>query len=143
MVVVCGRNERLRREIEETIRHLSGTPRVIALGYVENLPDYLAASDVVVGKSGPNQVFETLLQETPIIISSFLANEKRTSDWVLSKKVGWLCRTPQQFLGLVRRLMSNPAILQAYRKNVRELGLTAGAREICAFLYGLLQDKKE
>ena len=60
--------------------------QIAVRGYVTNLADYIAAADVVVGKSGPNQVFETLLQERPIIISSFLANEKETTDWVIRNR---------------------------------------------------------
>ena len=67
-----------------------------------NLADYIAASDVVVGKSGPNQVFETLLQRRPIVISSFLANEKETTNWVIGNKLGWLTRTPAHLATLLR-----------------------------------------
>ena len=75
-------------------------------GYVTNLAEYISAADVVVGKSGPNQVFETLLQQRPIIISSFLANEKETTNWVIGNKVGWLTRTPEHLATLLAKLAS-------------------------------------
>jgi UDP-N-acetylglucosamine:LPS N-acetylglucosamine transferase len=137
VVVICGRNDRLRSFLEEEARHLRSSVRLVVRGFVTNMPDYIAAADIVVGKSGPNQVFETLLQWRPIVISSFLANEQRTSDWVISNGVGWLCRTPHQFGGLLVRLLADRRILRAYRANIRRLGLRSGAVEICEFLYHL------
>jgi hypothetical protein len=135
--VICGRNARLLADLEDEARRNLGGVRLAVRGFVTNVPDYIAAADIVVGKSGPNQVFETLLQCRPIVISSFLANEQRTSDWVISNGVGWLCRTPHQFGELLIRLMADRRILRAYRANIRQLGLRSGAAEICVFLYDL------
>jgi 1,2-diacylglycerol 3-beta-galactosyltransferase len=143
VVVVCGRNERLRADMEAFCRGKRCTARFVVRGYVSNLADYIAASDVVVGKSGPNQVFETLVQERPIIISSFLANEKETTEWVIRSKAGWLTRTPKGLARLLAKLAARPAILAEYGKSIRSLGLRSGAPEICAFLAGLLDEKKE
>ncbi len=137
VVVICGRNARLQSDLDEEARHPRIPTRLVVRGFVSNVPDYIAAADIVVGKSGPNQVFETLLQERPIVISSFLANEQRTSDWVISNGVGWLCRTPHQFGELLVRLLANQRILREYRANIRRLGLRSGAAEICEFLYDL------
>ena len=111
-------------------------------GYVNNLADYIAAADVVVGKSGPNQVFETLVQGRPLIISSFLANEKETTNWVIGNRVGWLTRTPGQLATRLSNLAARPDIIAEYQRNIGRLKLHAGAREICEFLYGLVKDKK-
>jgi UDP-N-acetylglucosamine:LPS N-acetylglucosamine transferase len=140
VVVICGRNERLRKDLEEETRHPHGAVRLAVRGFVNNVPDYIAAADVVVGKSGPNQVFETLLQRRPIVISSFLANEQRTQGWVRENGVGWLCRTPHQFGELLTRLVDDPAILRAYRANIRRLELRSGAEEICEFLYDVARE---
>jgi UDP-N-acetylglucosamine:LPS N-acetylglucosamine transferase len=137
VVVICGRNDRLRADLEGEARHDLGGVRLAVRGFITDVPDYIAAADIVVGKSGPNQVFETLLQCRPIVISSFLANEQRTSEWVISNGVGWLCRTPHQFGELLTRLMADRRILREYRANIRRLGLRSGAAEICEFLYDL------
>ncbi len=141
-VVVCGRNERLRRDLETLAAGPMGSVRLAVRGYVNNLADYIAAADVVVGKSGPNQVFETLVQGRPLIISSFLANEKETTNWVIGNRVGWLTRTPGQLATRLSNLAARPDIIAEYQRNIGRLKLHAGAREICEFLYGLVKDKK-
>ncbi|HVP19835.1 MAG TPA: glycosyltransferase [Spirochaetia bacterium] len=141
-VVVCGRNERLRHDMETLAAGRTGTVRIAVRGYVTNLADYIAASDVVVGKSGPNQVFETLVQGRPLIISSFLANEKETTSWVIGNHVGWLTRTPDQLAARLSRLAARPDVLAEYQRNIARLHLQAGAEEICEFLYNQVKNRK-
>ena len=115
-VVICGRNERLRKDLETIAAGPTGALRIAVKGYVTNLADYIAASDVVVGKSGPNQVFETLVQGRPIIISSFLANEKETTSWVIGNRVGWLTRSPGHLATLLAKLAAKPGIIAEYER---------------------------
>ena len=141
-VVVCGRNARLQSDLEALAAAGTGSVRLAVRGYVNNLADYIAASDVVVGKSGPNQVFETLVQGRPLIISSFLANEKETTNWVIGNKVGWLTRTPSQLALRLAKLESQPQVIAEYQRNINRLKLHAGAEEICRFLYSQVKARK-
>jgi 1,2-diacylglycerol 3-beta-galactosyltransferase len=141
-VVVCGRNARLKRDLETLAAGNTGSVRLVIRGYMNNLADYIAASDVVVGKSGPNQVFETLVQGRPLIISSFLANEKETTNWVIGNRVGWLTRTPAQLAARLTKLVDKPQIISEYQRNINRLKLHAGAEEICRFLYGQVKARK-
>jgi UDP-N-acetylglucosamine:LPS N-acetylglucosamine transferase len=143
IVVICGRNEKLRADMQHFCRGRTCTARFVITGYVSNLADYIAASDVVVGKSGPNQVFETLAEGRPIIISSFLANEKETTEWVIRNRAGWLTRTPQGLARLLEKLAARPGLIREYEKSIRRLDIRSGAPEICEFLAGLLDGKKE
>jgi UDP-N-acetylglucosamine:LPS N-acetylglucosamine transferase len=141
VVVVCGKHEKLRMEMEEMAAHHAVRTRIVVRGFVTNLPDYIAASDIVVGKSGPNQVFESFIQEKPIVISSYLANERQTSDWVIANGLGWLCRTDEQFAMLAARLTAHPELIRKCERNIRALGLKSGTPEICEFLHGLLEKR--
>jgi UDP-N-acetylglucosamine:LPS N-acetylglucosamine transferase len=142
VVVICGKNEKLRADMDALAKGRTGNIHLIVTGYATNLSEYISASDIVVGKSGPNQVFETLQQGRPIVISSFLANEKETTTWVIQKKVGWLTRTPEHLATLLAKLSSHPALLQKYQDNVEKLNVHSGAPEICDFLYGLVKQKR-
>jgi UDP-N-acetylglucosamine:LPS N-acetylglucosamine transferase len=141
-IVICGRNERLRRDMEALAAGPTGSIAIQVRGYVTNLAEYIAASDVVVGKSGPNQVFETLLQNRPMIISSFLANEKETTEWVKAQRVGWLTRSAEHLATLLGKLAARPDIIEEYQRNITRLRLRSGAPEICEFLYSRVKEKQ-
>jgi UDP-N-acetylglucosamine:LPS N-acetylglucosamine transferase len=142
VVVICGKNEKLKSELESLSGRLTGPLALHVRGYVTNVSEYVAAADVVVGKSGPNQVFETLLQNRPLIISSYLANERETSTWVVTNRVGWLTRTPTHLTTLLAKLAGRPSLIREYQANIRRLKLRSGAPEICEFLYGLVSRER-
>ncbi len=142
VVVVCGRNQKLKADIERLAATDTRGVHIETRGFVTNLADYIAAADVVVGKSGPNQVFETLLQCRPLIISSFLANEKETTDWVIRNKLGWLTRSPAHLAALLARLAAHPEVIREYQASIRGMRLRSGAPEIAEFLAGLARQKR-
>ena len=59
-VVLCGRNEGLRRE-------LSGLPRAIALGWREDVPELMAAADVLIHNAGGLSLTEAFVAGLPAI----------------------------------------------------------------------------
>lgn len=64
VVCLCGRNERLRQEIESAYTRES---RVRVEGFTEHMPDWLAAGDVLVHSTGGLTVLEALMRGcTPI-----------------------------------------------------------------------------
>ncbi|MGA2479319.1 MAG: glycosyltransferase, partial [Spirochaetia bacterium] len=142
VVVICGRNARLLADVQTLARGPVGSLKITVRGYMTNLAEYIAAADVVVGKSGPNQVFETLLQQRPIIISSFLANEKETTSWVINNKLGWLTRTPGHLATLLSKLARRPALLEEYQRNIKKMNLRSGTPEICEFLYAQVKKRR-
>lgn len=141
VVVVCGRNVLLRNRLEKDAAAHHGDPLVVIKGFVPDLPDYVAAADLVLGKSGPNQVFETLMQERPIVIASQLDNEKETGDWVVENRLGWVSRSPRHFLSLLRRILRDPRILEEYRGHIRRMAVRSGTPEIAEFLVGIADRK--
>ena len=57
------------------------------------------------------------------MISSFLANEKDTTNWVIGNKLGWLTRSPASLATLLSRLSAQPAVLKRYQENIKAMHL--------------------
>ena len=55
LIIACGKDEALLDELRARYRDASG---ICVLGFVSNLPDYLAAADVVIAKPGPSTILE-------------------------------------------------------------------------------------
>ena len=66
VVVVCGTNERLRREIAAMPEAATG--RVRAMGFTHDVDALLEAADVVVSKAGGLTCAEALVKHTPLVI---------------------------------------------------------------------------
>ncbi len=67
-VIISGRNETLKKELSDKYQDDS---LVNVEGFITNMADYLAASNLVIGKTGPATVFEALAVGRP-----FLATKK-------------------------------------------------------------------
>ena len=72
VAVICGRNEKLRREMQAKY----GSRSVHILGYVDNMHDWMAASDVAITKAGPNTIMEAAAMGLPVIVSSFIPGQE-------------------------------------------------------------------
>ncbi|MGA7911647.1 MAG: glycosyltransferase [Candidatus Dormiibacterota bacterium] len=85
VVVVCGRNEKLRRRLSE-LRF--STPTLI-LGFVDYMPELMRACDIVVTKAGPGAIAEALATSLPLIITGFLPGQESPNvDFVVESGIG-------------------------------------------------------
>jgi 1,2-diacylglycerol 3-beta-galactosyltransferase len=72
VIAVCGRNERARR----TLEGLPLATRTLVLGFVDDMPDLLRASDLAVGKAGPGAIAEALATALPIVVTCYLPGQE-------------------------------------------------------------------
>ena len=66
VVVIAGRNQKLLNQLIN-LNHSKLHPK----GFINNMADYLAACDVVIGKAGPASVMETLAVGRPLLVTSY------------------------------------------------------------------------
>ena len=71
LVIVCGRNARLRRHLDRTLGD-----RATVLGWRDDIAALMRWSSVVVTKGGPTTVAEALSQARPILISHALPGQE-------------------------------------------------------------------
>jgi 1,2-diacylglycerol 3-beta-galactosyltransferase len=72
LVVVCGRNTALRTELDAQ----SWTMPVEIFGFVENLPELMAAADILVTKGGPGSIMEGCVASLPLLIYDYLPGQE-------------------------------------------------------------------
>ncbi|HSP09212.1 MAG TPA: glycosyltransferase [Candidatus Dormibacteraeota bacterium] len=85
LVVVCGRNEKLRKRLSE-VRF--STPTLV-LGFVDYMPELMRACDIVVTKAGPGAIAEALATSLPLIITGFLPGQESPNvDFVVESGIG-------------------------------------------------------
>lgn len=101
LIVVCGRNEKVRRRVAEM--ELS-TPSLV-LGFVDYMPELMRASDVVVTKAGPGAIAEALASGLPLVITGFLPGQESPNvDFVVKSGVGAFAPKESELLDEIRVL---------------------------------------
>ena len=91
MVIVCGRNKRLQTT-------LAGEPWGIPVqvhGFVNNMSDWMSASDCIVTKAGPGTIAESLIRGLPILLSGYIpGQEEGNVPYVVENEVGIFASEP-------------------------------------------------
>ncbi|HSV55529.1 MAG TPA: glycosyltransferase, partial [Magnetospirillaceae bacterium] len=134
IIAVSGRNKATLRRLDVMRRRIPSRTRLAPLGYVTNMNELMAASDVVVGKAGASTAMEAIFLGKPLIFTEWAAyNDRFIIRFALEYLVGWYCPTVFSFSRLVRKI-SKTDVLEEYRLNVKNLAFEPGTDEVADFL---------
>jgi 1,2-diacylglycerol 3-beta-galactosyltransferase len=104
LLVVAGRNKRLFVQLQRERAHLSVPLKVF--GFVNNMPEMMHASDVIVTKAGPGTICEAISCGLPIILSGFVpGQEEGNVTFVTENNLGVMAKEPQEIVNALRRLL--------------------------------------
>jgi 1,2-diacylglycerol 3-beta-galactosyltransferase len=100
LVVICGRNEQLRQDLTKRAWPLP----VHIHGFVENMPEWMVASDCIVTKAGPGTIAEALITGLPILLKGFIpGQEEGNVPYVVDHGVGAYSPNPAEIAAIVSR----------------------------------------
>eukprot|EP00931_Biecheleriopsis_adriatica_P119505 TRINITY_DN94733_c0_g1_i1.p1 TRINITY_DN94733_c0_g1~~TRINITY_DN94733_c0_g1_i1.p1 ORF type:complete len:625 (+),score=119.18 TRINITY_DN94733_c0_g1_i1:28-1875(+) len=106
VIVICGKNESVRRRLESKEWP---AVRFHVVGFVANIDELMAAADVIVTKAGPGTIAESCTRQLPIMLSSFLpGQEKGNVDFVEEGGFGEYSWQPEVIAKKVTAWLRNP-----------------------------------
>mmetsp|Transcript_8764 Transcript_8764/g.15802 ORF Transcript_8764/g.15802 Transcript_8764/m.15802 type:complete len:517 (-) Transcript_8764:1486-3036(-) len=119
LVVICGRN----RSMAQTLRARNFRVPVHVLEFVNNMHEWMRASDVIVTKAGPGTIAEALVCGVPIILSSFLpGQEEGNVTFVVENNIGAYLTDPIAIADKVCEWLNDPEELGALSERARSFG---------------------
>ncbi len=102
-IAIAGRNERLRRQLEETFDR----NRVRAYGFVDNVHEFMQAADLLVTKAGPGTIVEALACGVPICISGhFPWTERGNTDYYVNRGCAMHVETPEELANRMHTILA-------------------------------------
>jgi 1,2-diacylglycerol 3-beta-galactosyltransferase len=102
-LVVTGKNAALRQELEA----LGLGANVRIYGFVGNMEELMAASDIIITKAGPGTLMEALVMRRPVIVTQAVGMQERGNiDLVLNHELGAFCPTIDRIIPAVAELMN-------------------------------------
>jgi 1,2-diacylglycerol 3-beta-galactosyltransferase len=132
LLVVCGRNERLRRRLETQ----SWQGNVHVFGFVENMPDLMRASDAVVTKAGPGTISEALISGLPIFLTGYVpGQEEGNVSFVTDQGLGYYAPRVRKLVKAVRHsLVEDREEFDRMQGRAEAVGRTDAAAEIAQLI---------
>jgi processive 1,2-diacylglycerol beta-glucosyltransferase len=119
-VVVCGRNEKLKQEVEEVV---AGRTAFRVLGFTNEMRDLMGAADLIVSKPGGLTTAEALACGLPMcILDPIGGQEEHNADVLLENGAAIKCPEITLLPYKVGKLLADRPRLERMRENARRLG---------------------
>jgi UDP-N-acetylglucosamine:LPS N-acetylglucosamine transferase len=94
-------------------------PNLFALPYTKEIAPFMAAADVIMGKAGPNALFESVTLNKPFIATSFIpGQEQENLSFIQRHSLGWVALRPQEQRSLLSALVYDADEMKAMSKTV-------------------------
>ena len=127
-VVIAGKNRALERRIAA-----ARNPRTRVLGYVDNVADWMHASDVLVTKPGGLSTSEALAAELPMILVKPLpGQEERNARYLVERGAARAAVVRGDIAALVRAYLDDPPTRDSLRTAMRRLRRPDAAHTIAS-----------
>lgn len=139
-VIVClGRNKKIRASIERLAVPSSITMSII--DYTDKIADLMAASDVLITKTGPTSICEALYVGTPILLDTtgtVLFWERFHITFVLENKLGDRIDSYNDVEPLLKRYLADHAHIENIINNQRAFTTHRADKDVVKLLGQLL-----
>lgn len=137
IICVAGRNEKLRKKFESISFPEHITP--IILGYVDNMPQLMAASDVVISKSGWLTISEAVAAQKPLFLFDAIpGHEEQNASYVTQHGFGVYEPDPVAMYQHVSLAATYPKQLDDYKAKLAGSANPGTRAELADYFLGLL-----
>lgn len=118
VVLICGKNEKLRTSFEEKFIQESW---ITVYGYRNDMAKQMNESDVVIGKAGTAMICEAFSLNKPVMVTSqVLQQEKGNVELIKNHALGWVVKNSKEMVQVMEELVQNPVLLQERKQTVAQ-----------------------
>ncbi|WP_051217320.1 MGDG synthase family glycosyltransferase [Paenibacillus assamensis] len=128
VVIVCGRNERRKQELEKVFAHI---PTVHVLGYVDNVAALMANADVLVTKAGGITLSEALVMNVPVFIARPQpGQELENAHFLMNEGGAVVVKRESELVKEIEEVYLHPLRLQEMKRAMRKLAKPDAAASV-------------
>lgn len=122
IIAACGRNEELFEKIENLQNNKSKNVSLLTIPFTKEIDVYMKASDLIVGKAGPNSVFEAISTETPFFALTHISGQEDGNLEIIKKeKVGIVEENTEKAIKILKKIIDEPSSLNKFKTNTKKL----------------------
>jgi 1,2-diacylglycerol 3-beta-galactosyltransferase len=131
LVIICGRNQALKARLEA----LEWPMPTFIYGFVNAMPEFMRAADILVTKAGPGTISEAFNAGLPMILYSRLpGQEDGNVTYVVTEGAGLWAPRIEQVVGALRTWVDHPVLRSQAAEACRRLAHPQAAHQIARIL---------
>jgi processive 1,2-diacylglycerol beta-glucosyltransferase len=133
--IVCGRNDELRRSIEQLVAPAGDRYRV--LGFTDEMPQLLRRADLFVGKPGGLTASECMAAGLPmVLVNPIPGQEVRNGDYLMEQGAAVRCNSSATIGWKIDEVLREPGRLERMRAAALRIGHPDAAADVLSRLLG-------
>jgi UDP-N-acetylglucosamine:LPS N-acetylglucosamine transferase len=119
VLACCGRNEGLRKELEDLVPTLKN--RLVPVGFTSDLPLWMRAADLLLTKPGPASILEGAAMGVPLVLDHYqtMPQEIPNTRFVAEHGLGLVVTRRAQMVEILGEVQSQPGRLQALQTRMQ------------------------
>jgi hypothetical protein len=124
IILACGKNEELLQEFQTLSQQIPAESKnkLIALPFTKEINRYMCAADLIVGKAGPNMLFEAVATETPFFATThFAGQEDGNLELIHEYGIGYVEEDLHKAQEKIEQIIAQPEELQKFHANLKKL----------------------
>jgi 1,2-diacylglycerol 3-beta-galactosyltransferase len=134
LIVVAGRNRRLKERLEERAWEIP----VHVTGFTERMPGLMQAADCIITKAGPSTISEALVSGLPLIITSTIPGQEEANvDYVVRGGAGIYTTVPEKVVAALKEFIAFPETVGQMRKAAWQLAHPQAAEKAARLIASL------
>lgn len=132
VVVICGKNEELKARVEEQVKsHRDSPVTYTILGYTNVMHEWMALSDLYLGKPGGLTTAESLAANLPMLIFQPIpGQEERNADHLLEEGAAIRCNQITTMAYKIDLLFQDPERLKSMADAARRIARPHAAQTV-------------
>lgn len=123
--VACGKNSTLYNNIvgiKKSLTLFSQSKAVITpLGFTKDMHLYMQVADLIIGKAGPNTLFESVATLTPFFAITHMVQEEGNLDIIKEKHLGYVEEKAEIANNKILEIINHPEQLKVFQKSLTDL----------------------
>ena len=144
VAVIGGMDKKMKKKLEALAHHIGKNVHIIVVGFVNNVNEYLYASDIIVGRAGINTLIEAFYVRRPFLITELVYTVMPSADYVVSHKVGWNCnRNKTLQIEVLQRCLTDKQYFSSIEKNFDSIPIVFDAAELAKMILSDVGEYKE
>jgi len=123
IIVACGSNRLMLQQIKLMYSwNLPPQIKLIPLGFTNHLERYMQAADLIVGKAGPNVLFEAVATNTPFFAITHISGQEDGNLEIIKKyQLGYVEEDISQAAKMLEDIIHHPQQLEAFQTQLQNL----------------------
>lgn len=125
ITVACGKSRLLAEQVSMTakfVRTVSPNVEIRVLPFTKKIHEYMQSSDLVVGKAGPNTLFETVATKTPFFAITHVAGQEDVNlEIIADEKLGFVEESVLGASRLLAAVITDTSLLSPFEKPIERM----------------------